>query len=361
MSRLAPSIAILVIASCGAPAVAADMAGEGNPVMDFRSGYQTYEPKDWTDLGDQSDGLHLETGLRYWYSMGSHSLDGVSTSDTAHSGEVYLRVDDDATSTYASGSLGYSSLVTRDIGEGGYFRDGDLTTANADFGWTAFNDGHGNGVGGLIGYQYWNEAHDTNTMMTDLVDGGSVPYDTETGETFVPNYLTEDRVDIQALRLGVQGKANFNNLFDIRAEIAAVPYAHVAGTISNETATFSNTPFSGQAPEPYTDQTGNVATIYNVTSDIDTWGYGGMAEAFIGFHPTENLVFRLGGRAWYVQGTADAKGTYASITDPENNDADPDYETAPVVTKIESDLNNLPNRDFSFFRYGILAEVAYSF
>ena len=152
MSRLAPSLVILVIASFGAPAIAADPSEGWDAGADIRGGYQTYEPKDWTNMGDQEDSIHIETGLRYWYSMGSHTLDGGTTSDTAHSGELSLRVDDYGTSTYASGTLGYSSYVTRDFGDS-FYDAGDLLSAGADFGWSAFNDNQGNGFGGLIGYQ----------------------------------------------------------------------------------------------------------------------------------------------------------------------------------------------------------------
>ena len=154
MSRLAPSIAILVAASAGFPALAADPGEQWDGGMEFRASYQSYEPKDWTNLGEEGDGIHIETGLRYWYSMGSHDLDGNATSDTAHSGEVFIRVDDDATSTYASGNLGYTSIITRDFGgDEGFYDAGELLYGGADFGWTAFNDGQGNGVGGLVGYQ----------------------------------------------------------------------------------------------------------------------------------------------------------------------------------------------------------------
>ena len=186
-----------------------------------------------------------------------------------------------------------------------------------------------------------------------------MPYDLQTGRTVITNYMDEDRVGIQALRLGLQGKATFNSFIDFRGEVAWVPYAHVAGTITNETVGFSNTPYGGEAQPPYSGETGNISTINAITRDIDTWGYGGMAEAFIGFHPTENLVFRLGGRAWYVQGTTDSVGTAVSITDPSDSaDLDPDYDNAPVVTMSSGDV---PNRPFSFLRYGVLAEVAYSF
>jgi hypothetical protein len=355
MSRLAPSLVILVLASFGAPAFAADPSEGWDAGADIRGGYQTYEPKDWTNMGEADDTLHIETGLRYWYSLGSYSLDGTSETDTAHSAEVFLRVDDYGTSTYAQGTLGTSILKTREFGDG-IFDNGNLSYASADFGWSAFNDNQGNGFGGLIGYQYWQDSHDTNTLLEDL---GGITYDDMTGQTNVPTYITHaNTVEIQALRLGVQGKAEFNNFIDFRGELAAVPYANVSGHIGVETPSFSTNVYSGPAQLPFDGNSGNISGISATEADIDGYGHGAMAEAFVGIHPTENLTFRLGGRAWYVTGVADTNWTEVSITDPENQDVNPDYEVEPVATTTKGFM---PNRPFSFLRYGILAEMTYAF
>ena len=75
MSRLATSIVVLA-AAVGSPALAADW-GE-SPEDIYREAY-SIEPKDWTELGDESDGLHFETGLRYWYSWGSQNFESGGT------------------------------------------------------------------------------------------------------------------------------------------------------------------------------------------------------------------------------------------------------------------------------------------
>lgn len=365
MSRLAPSIAILIVASMGTPAFAADPSEEWDGGMDFRTGYQSYEPKDWNDLGEEGDGIHIETGLRYWYSMGSQSVDSGTATSTAHTGEAFLRVDDDATATYAQGTVGYSMAVTGEYDDGGFnsgsIGDGTIAYAGADFGWSAFNDGHGNGIGGLVGYQYWQEAPDTGrTNFATVHAGDSIDYNEDTGQTFLTGDSTPNHVDIHALRLGLQGKAKFNDLIDFRAEVAAVPYAAVKGVVGVEDPTFSTAAYGGPAQPPYNFvENGNIDSMRSSETAIDGWGYGAMAEAFVGVHPTENLTVRLGGRAWYVQGTADTTYSRVQISDPQNVDVvDPNYEVAPVVTETHLIETNTP---FSFLRYGVLAELTYAF
>ena len=104
---------------------------------------------------------------------------------------------------------------------------------------------------------------------------------------------------------------------------------------------------------------GNISINASSPTTIDGWGYGAMAEAFVGFHPTENLTFRLGGRAWYLQGTADTTFSRAMIGDPtDSRRATPIYDTAPTFFNPTYISTNNP---FSMFRYGLLAEVTYTF
>jgi len=85
-----------------------------------------------------------------------------------------------------------------------------------------------------------------------------------------------------------------------------------------------------------------------------------MGEVMLGITPIENLTFRVGGRAWYLQGTADNTYTALSLTDPSDSDdsEDPNYDIPPTVANqgiIET------ANPFSLFRYGLLAELTYSF
>jgi hypothetical protein len=372
MSRLAPSIAILVVASAGLPAFAAD-PGEGwDGGMDFRAGYQSYQPKDWNDLGEEGDGIHFETGLRYWYSMGTQSfqetLTGTfETNDTAHAGEAFLRIEDDATATYAKAWLGYSGAISGDFTDpnsSGEIIDGTVGYAGFDFGYNMFNDGQGTGVGGFVGYNYWNNSPRTaRTNFATPTTAADIHYSEDTGVWSLPGDSKDDMIDYHMLRLGLSGKAEFGNFFDLSGEIAAVPYAKVHGILGGHDAALSDDigPFPGCG-------LGDPCPTYifkGSETNVDGWGYGAMAEVMAGFHPTENLTLRLGGRAWYLQGTADA--TWREITvhppveQPPTGDPpeppDPLYGPPGLGTVNAISTAN----PFSAFRYGLLAEITYSF
>lgn len=362
-TRLATSLAVLV-AAIGTPAIAADWGEEWSPEEVYRGAYEV-EPKDWTEMGDETDGIHIETGLRYWYSWGSQSFEsgGITTSstDNAHTGEVFLRVEEDATATWAQGMVGYSVAIngTFDGPFPGDIADGEIGYAGADFGWNAFDDGQGNGIGAMVGYLYWNNSPDTGrNNFTTATSSGDITYDPVTGQTFVPGDSAPNHIDIHAMRLGVEGKAKFGDFFDVRAQLAAVPYAKVGGVVGVDDPEFNTDVYGGPAQFPYGGANGNISQIRSSATAIDGWGYGAMAEAWLGMHPTENLTVRLGGRAWYLQGTADATYTLAEVGNPQNTDADPEYDEGPTFVNggvIET------NNPFSLLRYGLLAELTYSF
>lgn len=370
--RLATSLAVLA-AAIGSPALAADW-GEGDdwtPEEIYRGAYSV-EPKDWTEMGDESDGIHLETGLRYWYSMGSqnYDLDGQSfeSNDTAHSVEAHIRIEDDATRTYAKGWAGYSAAITggySDPDGTGDVVDGVLGYAGADFGWNAFGDGNGTGVGGLIGYNYWNNSPRTSrsNFTTAVPANAGSYYSPDTGQWSLPADSVDDKVELHMLRLGLSGKAEINDLIDISAEVAAVPFATISGVIGGHDdglgGSYGPNPGCGLAgPCP------NYVFKGSATS-INGWGYGAMGEVMAGITPVENLTMRVGGRAWYVGGTYDASWRQVIVTPPVQQPLEGDPPAAPdpaysppVIgeqTRIETE------NPFSLFRYGLIAELTYSF
>jgi len=365
MSRLVPSIAAVMAAvifpTCAA---AADWAMDE---PDLRGAFYSGDPKDWTELGDQTDTVAFEFGLRYWYSWGAQSFStsgGTTTAnDQSHIGEMHLRIEDHSTNTYAKALAGYSVAISGDYSGplvSGTTSDGQIGYIGADLGWNAFGDNNGSGVGALVGYQYWNNSPNTGrNSFTTATSAADITYDPATGQTFVPGDSAPNHVDIHMLRLGVQGKANLGGFFDITAELAAVPYSKVSGVVGVDDPTFSTAEYAGPAQLPYASvANGNIASIRSSTTAIDGWGYGAMAEAWVGMHPTENITFRLGGRAWYLQGTVDATYTAAQIGDPSDADLDGTYDTAPVF--VNQGFISIAN-PFSLFRYGLLAELTYSF
>ncbi len=377
MSRLAPSIAILIAASAGLPAFAADPGEQWDGGMDFRSSYQSYEPKDWNAIGEDDDGLHFETGLRYWYSMGSQNfgLDGLEsgTEDTAHNGELHLRIEDDATSTYLKGIAGYSAAITGEyttqLGDPGEIADGHIAYAGADFGWNAFSDKNGSGVGGFIGYQYWNDSPRSERDNYAVVSSaGDITANPNTGYWSFGVDGVERNIDMHMLRLGVSGKAKMG-MFDISAEAAAIPYTSINGLAGG----------TGYDPGGYYAPCdvlppGGCDPVFLRTSalTIEGHGYGAMGELMVGVTPVENLTFRVGGRAWYLEGTYDASYTGVSVTrpqlqpeidDPDSDDPDVTIPPDPLYSgpSVVPDDYISTNNPWSVFRYGLLAELTYSF
>lgn len=315
----AATLAVLI----AAPAMAADYP--------LRPSY----PQGWENT-DAS--LRFETGLRYWYSWGEQDARFAPTDltvrDQTHILEVHGRIDDLHTQTYVKAHAGLGVFTTGEYSLspgpvtdiGGNSRVGYV---GGDVGWMPFGQmKDGFAVGGLVGYQYWNDSPDIGRgNFVTGVGAGGVPtgYDSAV-----------DNLDIHALRLGLRGTAELGDMFDIQAEVAAVPYAHVTGTLGPHE-------LDGIPVGPGTTMYKSSPTLLAGT------GYGAMGEVMVGFHPTENLTLRFGGRAWYLEGALDATFDSYLVTD---TDGDPT--TPPAV----SQQSFIQASDFaSIFRYGALFEL----
>jgi hypothetical protein len=354
MFRSTSSVLALLVAMT-MPAAAADYGDweENDDAPDFRTTYPI-EPGDWAGLGDDDDPLSLEFGVRYWYSMGRQSfttLSGDFTSqDTAHTGELHLRIDDQSTNTFAKAIAGYSAAIMGDYDDPsatGTINAGHIGYVGGDIGYHAFGDKKA-GIGPMVGYLFWNDSPYTQREAYTTATS-PIPFDTITGDTFLPFDSTDNNLDIHALRLGVQGHVELAEMFDLDGEVVAVPYAKVNGVLGGHATTTTTTGL------------GNIASVKSSSTEVDGWGYGAMAQAMVGFHPTENFTFRLGGRAWYLQGTTDM--TYSQLTTGDPTDSDPgtnppNYDTAPPYSNQRFIEKGNP---FSLFRYGLVAEVTYRF
>ncbi|WP_224701783.1 hypothetical protein [Devosia aquimaris] len=318
------TIAVLSLA-LATPAMAADY-----PEL-LRPAY----PETWQN---PDSALRFEFGTRYWMSWGEQDAGftavdqgvtlgnvGISTRDQTQIGELHGKIEDLSTQTYVDmrAGLGLYTTGTYNISpaaSGSIGRNSSIGYAGADFGWLPFgNMTDGAAIGGLVGYQYWKDAPDIGTGQYAASFAGGVP------ATYGP---AKDNFDIHALRLGVKGQARVEQ-FDIQGEVAAVPYAHVSGTVG------------GSAPGGF-NFPGIPVTFYErAPTTLTGRGYGVMAEGMVGFHPTENLVLRVGGRAWYLEGQLETQFHSTSALG-------------------NSDLN-LPSNFARIFRYGALFEVAGTF
>ena len=325
MKRSLQGAVALAALSLAVPALAADYF---EPV-DLRPAYpDTWEQPD--------DSIRFEYGAAYWYSWGGQDAGftspfgpvSLSVRDQTHIGELHGKIEDLSTQTYVAGraGLGFHTSGTYDIspaGAGNIGTGSRIGYVGGDFGWLPLGTmSDGFAAGGLVGYQYWKDAPDIGTGQY------ATAFDPVTG---APTTLgsAQDDFDIHALRLGIKGMAEFE-MFDIQAEAAWVPYAHVTGALG------------GSAPGGF-NFPGVPVTVYeNAQTTLSGTGRGVMLEAMAGFHPTENLAIRVGGRAWYLEGNLDAvfNGTAGGVAAPE------------MI---------LPSTYASLFRYGLRAEVTGKF
>lgn len=318
--------AVAALAICSAvPALAADYP-------ELRPAY----PETWEN---PDDSIRFEFGTAYWYSWGEQDADftarsggvtlgdvNITSRDNTHIGELHGKIEDLSTQTYLSGIAGiglnttgnYSiSTDTAPASSGAIGPRSAIGYAGADFGWLPFGTiQEGAAFGGFVGYHYWKDAPDIGTGRYAATIGGGPPA--------APTSLLEakDNLDIHALRLGLKGSADFQ-MFDIQAEVAAVPYAQITGLVGGS-ATIGGGGFDLVGGPYYERQ----------PTSLSGRGYGVMAEGMVGFHPTENLAIRVGGRAWYLEGQLDA------VFKAHNN---------PDLT--------LPSNFARIFRYGLMAEL----
>ncbi|RYE82754.1 MAG: hypothetical protein EOP19_15455 [Hyphomicrobiales bacterium] len=288
------------------PVVAADWQWQQE---DFRDSY----PEDWKL--EEDNPIAVELGVRYWYSMGQHDMSvaggNYSSRDTSHIVEGVLRVDEPATGWYGKGFGGYSAVISNDFSTpagSGHLDSGEVRYYGADIGWRALGNETLSG-GGFAGYQYWN----------DSPDMGRQNFTGPTGGDSKPN-----KIEYHMLRLGLTTKANLGDMFDIEAEVAAVPYAMVQGQYGAFVHPAYVPPGGPGSP-----------------GTLSGWLYGASAEVMARFRPDKNWSIGLGGRAWYLTGQAD-------FTFSENSGGT----QTNYITKTQQ---------YSTFRYGLLGEVSYRF
>lgn len=307
MSRFIQAITILSAFSLTSLTSMAQAADYGEFPGEFRGGYDSK-----FEVDNGLDPIGFELGLRYFYSVGEHQMrignDAYSSSDTSHIFELHGRIDDYSTGTYVKGVAGYSALIDGNYSTpatGGTIKmnGGKIAYAGADFGYIGFGS-ESFGFGGFAGYQYWN----------DSPDMGRRNYTNASGSFSTTNDLT-----YQMLRLGLVAHADLGDKVDLSIEAAFVPYARLTG----DYGAFAMTPNQGS----YGSITGNL--------------WGASAEAMVGFHPTDNLTIRAGGRAWYLNGPADMTfDTYDGTS------------SQSFTTKVS---------DYSLLRAGALLELTYRY
>ena len=256
MSRLI-SVVGLFVGLAATSALAADY-----PDM-MRGSY----PASW-DMSDEGDPLGFEFGVRYFYSAGFNEMTIAGAyhniQDTKHAVEVHGRIDDFSTGTFLKGYAGYSG-----VGGGSHntpltggtvaIDSGTLAYALVDFGYLGFGT-EAFTFGPFVGYQFVNAGSSTAAPAESV------------------------NAEYHMVRLGVAARAELGDQLDLSAELAINPYADLSGGLS----------------------TGAV---------IQSTLVGVSGEAMVGYHATDNITVRAGGRAWYLTDSFGAGGgsSYSSL------------------------------------------------
>jgi hypothetical protein len=249
----------------------------------------------------------FEGGLRYWISDGTmrfafsngdpafgrptSTLDWQSL--TGHSGEAFARLDHKPSGVFVKGTFGLGTLRGSYMDDRDYFsgpvlfsdttsevREGNMTFASADIGWT-YSPTRDLRFGVFVGYQYWREkstAYGLRCNLTEITPAPCTP-----GATLVGN---DTAVGIfepswHAARIGFESRFTFYERWAVNLEIAAIPYA----ALRNKDSHLLRQDPSDLGPAP------------NIISD-SKYGYGIQAEVFASYAITPNLEIGGGVRAW---------------------------------------------------------------
>lgn len=252
--------------------------------------------------------FEFEVGTRYWYSMGSIGFafnngspffgNPTSTLDwrgmTAHSGEVFARVDHRPTGLFVKGVVGTGATRSGHIDDADYLFDqfrfsdtrsdvtnGNFSFAMADIGWTYLATPELR-LGVFVGYHYWHEKVAANGIVcrqTSLFIGGC-PFPGAMPVAFdvaVFNY----EPTWHAVRLGVEGKITFADRWSLHGEFAVVPFA--VGNNKDSHLLRQSSADLGPAP--------------NIITDT-RYAFGVETEVFINYLLTPNIELGAGLRYW---------------------------------------------------------------
>lgn len=308
--------AAFVVISLSSTALGADYQAAAD---ELRGSY----PEEW-GFSSEPDPLDFEFGIRYWYSMGAHQMSAFggdyASSDTSHIVEAHFRVDDNSTASYLKGQIGYAAKIdgtytSPQFGATQTMSGGYIGYAGADFGMIPFGDDNIQ-LGGFIGYQY----------LTDNPDMGRTTFTTSAGG----GDSQINMMEIHAVRVGAAVHVDIGDQLDLNVEAAIIPYANLSGTYG---ALYSPNFVSG----------GKTYTQGSAGS-LDGRLYGASGEAMIGFHPTDNITVRVGGRGWYLTGASTVSFVARDVAAPASE---------------QSYITNTTGLEF--FRYGALVELTGNF
>jgi hypothetical protein len=264
----------------------------------------------WPDLPPEpgSRSYAYQVGTRYWYSWGrigfafsnGDPLFGSPTSTldwkwlSAHTGEIFGRVDHEPSGWFVKGLVGFGTVVGGEIIDRDFVaqqfsfsdttsdvKDGSVAYAMIDVGW-AYWPVPDIRIGFFGGYHFWRENVTAFGVRCNAVSlpinfcgaPGSVP---------IPFNVAVLRYEPtwHVLRVGVEGKAAITDRWSVAGEIAAVPFA----VVQNKDSHLLRQDFTDLGPAP------------NVITD-SKYALGIAAEMFINYAVTPNIEVGAGVRYW---------------------------------------------------------------
>lgn len=275
-------------------------AGQSALAADFPSDLRGgYNDQGW----DDESLVRIEAGLRYGYMVGRVRVEGIDAGPGEPITGTTAGLNDES-------HIGEAHLRIDDFSTNSYFKayGGYSIALNSDY-FSAFDNGTSN-LGKLayftsdLGYApAVINAGEGNAKLSGFIGYQYMHEGHDIDETAVSD---PTGINIHALRLGVNAKATFDR-FSIEADLAAIPYALVSGEMG----------VSGLG-EPV---------------NYDGVAWGASADLMADYSITEAISAGVGARATYLQSRGEMS-----------------YGTTNAT--VES---------LSLWRYGILAELSYSF
>jgi hypothetical protein len=250
----------------------------------------------------------FEVGGRYWYSSGRMSFgfangnpffgNPTSTLDwaslSAHSGEVFGRIDHIPSGVFVKGLVGLGTIKGGHIDDLDFlvtqFRfsdttsdvhNGNLSYGMLDVGW-AYSPMVGVRLGFFGGYHYWREKVTAYGIVCNIPSFIGCPAAGAVIESFGVPVLSYEPT-VHALRVGVESRIALDEHWSFSGEIAGVPFA----ALRNKDSHLLRQSMDDLGPAP------NVITTSSYAFGVET-------ELFVNYAITPNVEMGAGVRYWGV-------------------------------------------------------------
>ena len=244
----------------------------------------------------------FEVGGRYWYSSGrldfgfanGSPLFGNPTSTldwrglSAHSGEVFARIDHIPSGVFVKGLVGLGATTDGHIDDLDFLvtqfkfsdttsdvHNGNLSYAMLDVGW-AYSPTFGVRLGFFAGYHYWHEKVTAYGIVCNIPSFIGCPAAGAVIEGFGVPVLSYEPT-VHAVRIGVESRIAVDEHWSFSGEIAGVPYA----ALRNKDSHLLRQSMADLGPAP------------NVITD-STYAFGVEAELFVNYAFTPNIEMGAG-------------------------------------------------------------------